>query len=227
MSEAQSASDTESLGHELLQVQSHTMGDGRAYGKIVEISNYDGILKMRIEVLTTGDRFLKTFEKPTTWDTTNELVRLIDWSGYSAASAEQLEGEEVPVINNDDEWLLDFERIKGSEYIKNGDYIRGVGRGFTVATLISMAYLFIWPGVDAISVLISTYIPIAAPFSGYLAVGLGGVGLLIALLAGNRWVMTPIEDADPRRSTSIFEYYGDGVPQDDLTGRHGEEMGDE
>ena len=30
MSEPQSASDTESLGHELLQVESHTMGDGRA-----------------------------------------------------------------------------------------------------------------------------------------------------------------------------------------------------
>ncbi|WP_435551967.1 hypothetical protein [Natrinema sp. CGMCC1.2065] len=191
----QTDGDQGDLGDELFQIRHHTLDRDRVRGEITTVEDGDGTIVVNFEVLTTGQESSAEFAKPKTWSPTYGFVRLVEWCGYSSASAMQLEGEEIPLRYDGDEddwraanWEIDIERMPGEGLMDRADYYNGAIKG-TLAGLF-VAGAFVTPAL----------LPWTLPLAGMgIQVGAASVAALIAV----RWIHEPPDD--DRRATTYEE----------------------
>lgn len=98
---------TRTLTEQLVRTEVHTDEDGRAIAEITDIPyRADGELHVPLEVLTTGERVVETFEVPKVWSEEYGIVRLLEELDYGAGGLELLEGERVPLERRDGAWMI-------------------------------------------------------------------------------------------------------------------------
>lgn len=172
-------SQSDDLGKELLTVEENTLEEGRVQGRIEEVESNEGSIDVTIKALTTRENFTVEFEKPTSWSRSYQFVRLVQWIGYNSASAAQIEGDYVPITEEDGVWEIDTERFPGDNLIEREDYYWGAFKGVvSMGILCSVLY----------------FVLVEAQHPTFLSEFLGFGAILIVAATMAKWIHVSVDD---------------------------------
>jgi hypothetical protein len=202
------------LGTELLRVQNHTLEDGRVRGEVVEIDDSGDMIDLEIRVLSTRETFTTSFDKPRTWTRKNRFVRLVEYCGYNSASALQIEGDKIPLTEDGDDWVIDFERLPGDGVIEQSDYYYGAFRGFVAGVFLLAG----WYGLLRIVQMIRTEF-LDGVGNPPLLFGIIGGGVILFLWIGGKFIKRPVDD--DKDSVSITEMQTEDAQRNKTTSFYG------
>lgn len=188
---------------QLVRAREYTDDRGFATAEVVaEPYAEEGQLHLPIEVLTTGERHVLTFQLPQTWEANDPVVRLVEEVGYGPGGVDLLVGERFPVelgegaprpafdAGGEPKEETDVEPwTAGSVTAAVGAAVSDVGRQLG-RTARYAAALIVFAGVVTVGSLAAATVTYAVVLGGLLvataAAWLGGLGIavLLASVAG-------------------------------------------